>query len=137
MGLRKQLINNFVFPTWACAAGFNNNYKKGKKKMDICNADILVSVLVEHRCYSAVSRGSSPQLRYIANSCYKRYPSVIIIRNAFSVCAAQLGYCSRLTAVKGNYENEKLAMVQDPRDPKIKSEQITQHFRISNKSLIS
>ena len=25
VGLRKQLINNFVFPTWACAAGFNNN----------------------------------------------------------------------------------------------------------------
>ena len=25
MGLRKQFVNNFVFPTWACAAGFNNN----------------------------------------------------------------------------------------------------------------
>ena len=25
MGLRKQFINNFVFLTWACAAGFNNN----------------------------------------------------------------------------------------------------------------
>ena len=25
MGLRKQFINNFVFHTWACAAGFNNN----------------------------------------------------------------------------------------------------------------
>ena len=25
VGLRKQFINNFVFPTWACAAGFNNN----------------------------------------------------------------------------------------------------------------
>ena len=25
MGLRKQFMNNFVFPTWACAAGFNNN----------------------------------------------------------------------------------------------------------------
>ena len=25
MGLRKQFINNFVFPTYACAAGFNNN----------------------------------------------------------------------------------------------------------------
>ena len=24
-GLRKQFINNFVYPTWACAAGFNNN----------------------------------------------------------------------------------------------------------------
>ena len=23
--LRRQLINNFVFSTWACAAGFNNN----------------------------------------------------------------------------------------------------------------
>ena len=25
VGLRKQFINNFVFPTWACAASFNNN----------------------------------------------------------------------------------------------------------------
>ena len=26
VGLRKQFMNNFVFPTWACAAGFNNYY---------------------------------------------------------------------------------------------------------------
>ena len=25
VGLRNQFIYNFVFPTWACAAGFNNN----------------------------------------------------------------------------------------------------------------
>ena len=25
VGLRKQFINNFVFPPWAGAAGFNNN----------------------------------------------------------------------------------------------------------------
>ena len=25
VGLRKQFMNNFVFPTWACAAGLNNN----------------------------------------------------------------------------------------------------------------
>ena len=25
VGLRKQFIDNFVFPTWAGAAGFNNN----------------------------------------------------------------------------------------------------------------
>ena len=25
VGLRKQLINNFCFPTWVYAAGFNNN----------------------------------------------------------------------------------------------------------------
>ena len=25
VGLRKQFINNFVFPTWACVGGFNNN----------------------------------------------------------------------------------------------------------------
>ena len=25
VGLRKQSINNFIFPTWACTAGFNNN----------------------------------------------------------------------------------------------------------------
>ena len=28
VGLRKQFRNNFVFPTWACAAGFNNNNKE-------------------------------------------------------------------------------------------------------------
>ena len=26
VGLRKQFINNLVFPIWACAAGFNYNY---------------------------------------------------------------------------------------------------------------
>ena len=26
VGLWKQFINNFVFPTWVCAAGFNNYY---------------------------------------------------------------------------------------------------------------
>ena len=25
VGLQKQFINNFVLPTWTCAAGFNNN----------------------------------------------------------------------------------------------------------------
>ena len=25
VGLRKQFMNNFVLPTWACTAGFNNN----------------------------------------------------------------------------------------------------------------
>ena len=25
VGLRKQFIDHFVSPTWACAAGFNNN----------------------------------------------------------------------------------------------------------------
>ena len=29
VGLRRQ-INNFVFPTWACAAGFNNNNNSSK-----------------------------------------------------------------------------------------------------------
>ena len=24
-GLEKHFLNNFVFPVWACAAGFNNN----------------------------------------------------------------------------------------------------------------
>ena len=28
VGLRKQFINNFLFPTWTCAVGFNNNNKK-------------------------------------------------------------------------------------------------------------
>ena len=27
VGFRRQFINNFVFHTWACAAGFNNNNK--------------------------------------------------------------------------------------------------------------
>ena len=25
VGLQRQFINNIVFPTWACDAGFNNN----------------------------------------------------------------------------------------------------------------
>ena len=25
VGLRKQFMNNFLFPTWGCAADFNNN----------------------------------------------------------------------------------------------------------------
>ena len=31
VGLRKQFINNFVFPTWASAAGFNNNNNNNNK----------------------------------------------------------------------------------------------------------
>ena len=27
-GLRKQFVNNFVFPAFACAAGFNDNNNK-------------------------------------------------------------------------------------------------------------
>ena len=27
---RKQFIDNFVFPIWACAAGFNNYNNRGK-----------------------------------------------------------------------------------------------------------
>ena len=30
VGSRKQFINNFVFTTWACAAGFNNNNNNNK-----------------------------------------------------------------------------------------------------------
>ena len=52
-----------------------------------------------------------------ANFCYKSYQSVLI-RNSFYACAAQSGYSSRLTAVKGNIKNEGLAMVQDQCDPK-------------------
>ena len=31
--LRKQLINNFVFPTWAFTAGFNNNNSNKNNKL--------------------------------------------------------------------------------------------------------
>ena len=31
VGLRKQFMNSFVFPTWACAAGFNNNNNNNNK----------------------------------------------------------------------------------------------------------
>ena len=43
--------------------------------------------------------------------------AVKFIRNSFSVCAAQWGYNSRLTAVKGSIKSEGLRMVQDPCDP--------------------
>ena len=36
VGLRKKFINNFAFTTWACAAGFNNDFiiipKKTKQR---------------------------------------------------------------------------------------------------------
>ena len=32
MGLREQFINNFIFPTFACAAGFNNNNNNNQLK---------------------------------------------------------------------------------------------------------
>ena len=32
VGLWKEFMNNFLFPTWACAARFNNNNKKKNKK---------------------------------------------------------------------------------------------------------
>ena len=37
VGLRKQFINNFVFPTWAYAIGFNNN------KNQLCNSPFLIA----------------------------------------------------------------------------------------------
>ena len=32
VGLQKQFTNNLVFPTWACAAGFNNNNREMRKE---------------------------------------------------------------------------------------------------------
>ena len=32
--LRKQFINNFGFPNWACAAGFNNNNNNNNSKIE-------------------------------------------------------------------------------------------------------
>ena len=35
VGLRRQFMNNFVFPTWACADGFNNNNKNNNNNNNI------------------------------------------------------------------------------------------------------
>ena len=36
MGLGKQFINNFVFTTWACAAGFDNNNNNNNNNNRVC-----------------------------------------------------------------------------------------------------
>ena len=55
---------------------------------------------------------------------------VHIIRNSFSLCAAQSGYCFLLTTVKSNLKNEGLAMVQDPCNPETADGHISQHLYI-------
>ena len=40
MGLLKQFKNNFFFPTWTCAAGFNNNN-------NIINPPLFILIPVE------------------------------------------------------------------------------------------
>ena len=42
--LRTHFINNFVFPTWALAAGFNNNNNNNN------NNNIIVLVSIYKRC---------------------------------------------------------------------------------------
>ena len=37
-GLRKQFMNNYVSPTWACAAGFNNNNNNNIREKNISTA---------------------------------------------------------------------------------------------------
>ena len=37
VGLRRQYINNFVFPTCACADGFNNNNKNNNNNNNNTN----------------------------------------------------------------------------------------------------
>ena len=41
--LRKQIVNNFVFSTWASTAGFNNNYNIDIKLI-ICDFNLMQSV---------------------------------------------------------------------------------------------
>ena len=63
MGLRTQFMNNFVFPTWACAAGFNTNNVFCSKERKLIPQDI---VRASERCtnnYSALGmkrRGKHP-----------------------------------------------------------------------------
>ena len=46
VGYRKIFINNFVFPTWACATGFNNNNNVGVMRRLYCQlvADMMVKL---------------------------------------------------------------------------------------------
>ena len=48
VGLRKEFINNFVFPTWACAAGFNDDN----------NNNVLNSTINSYICGTNVTRAS-------------------------------------------------------------------------------
>ena len=47
VGLRKQFINNFVFPTWALAAGFNNNNTKM-----LVNAQSNIPLMMYFVCFA-------------------------------------------------------------------------------------
>ena len=42
LGLQKQFMSNFVFSTWACVAGFNNNNEWCSKVLH----EILLTVFV-------------------------------------------------------------------------------------------
>ena len=49
MGLRKQSINNFILPTWVCAAGFNNNNDNNKKNHKNNNSDTIPNSIKERK----------------------------------------------------------------------------------------
>ena len=75
VGLRKQFKNNFVFSTWACAAGFNNNNTYIQPNaLIIFLAVIIVSVCVYLQNFvtilSELSRGSTAEKLRWAFSLY-------------------------------------------------------------------
>ena len=59
--LRKHFINNFVFPTWACAAGFSNN--------NVIYTGVILSQIITLRvCTTCYLRVSVPGVAVICES---------------------------------------------------------------------
>ena len=82
-------------------------------------------IMVEHRCCCVASQVLVCNARIKAKSCYKSYTFERNHTNSSLLQALCLqlsrGYCSRLTAVKGNIKNEGHAMVQAPCEGKKQS----------------
>ena len=56
VGLRKQFINNIVFPTWACAAGFNNNNIINTVLVVWATMDLMIiNLFINFECFISIS----------------------------------------------------------------------------------
>ena len=76
VGLRKQFINKFIFPTWACAAGFNSNNNKKKK----------------HLC--SVSRPTSQRLGILRKPWQEFHDRLLLGKRFWIFVLPFLEYCS-------------------------------------------
>ena len=49
MGMRRQFVNNIVSPTWACAAGFNNNDEILKSVLTSTKSTVINKIISIYR----------------------------------------------------------------------------------------